>query len=546
VPLAPASSTPAQGAAGLSRRILLLTPADGDAAAIARVLGTGGFEAVACSDLIEVATEFSRDGARGAGAVIMAQEGLFSAAPGEQRVLTSALRAQPEWSDLPLILLAGSPGQGDRAWEFAQSFEPVGNITILERPLRRATLLNAVTVALRTRDRQYDLRETLGELARHRQHLEVMVSEKAAELAASNASLHASERLASLGTLAAGLGHDLANLTLPIRARLEALRSGIESNEALADLDAIGEALAHLSRLSAGMRLMALDPSRETASTPADDLTAWAEETIPMLRASIPMHVRLESAIAPGLGVAIPRHRLAQAVFNLVQNAGEAMGAASGGTVRLVAEGGGDCGDAGVRIEISDNGPGMPPEVRARCFEPYFSTKTRAISTGMGLGMVKGIIEGAGGTITVDSAEGVGTTFRLMLPGARPSAGTRGAGARLTGAISVSQPRAARLARLLLNELGIVSVHHDASTPPSASLWIVDGAGPDCVGEYLGCGGDRRAIVLTPAEPAGGAAFDTIQSRYGDRLARLPAMPSAGMLRKAILSAVGDAVGAAG
>ena len=80
--------------------------------------------------------------------------------------------------------------------------DPLGNVTILETPLRQTTLVNAVAVALRARARQYELRDTLLELAAHRERLEDLVAAKAEELAASTASLHAAERLASLGTLA--------------------------------------------------------------------------------------------------------------------------------------------------------------------------------------------------------------------------------------------------------------------------------------------------------------------------------------------------------
>jgi hypothetical protein len=365
------------------------------------------------------------------------------------------------------------------------------------------------------------------------------VGQKTSELAASTASLLAAERLASLGTMAAGLGHDMANLTLPIRVRLESLRGAVESDEAVADLDAIGEALAHLSRLSAGMRLMALDPTRESASTPADDLSAWADETVPMLRASLPRHVRLECMIAPGLGVSIPRHRLAQAVFNLVQNAGEAMAGRQSGTVRIVAEpavAGGR--EVAVRLRVTDDGPGMTPEVRARCFEPYFSTKVRAISTGMGLGMVRGIIEAAGGTITVDSTPATGTTFCLTLPRVGASA-IEAAAPRVTCAISVSQPRVARLVRLFLNEFRIASMHHEAASPPQSSLWVLEDDAAELLDEYLVRGPDRRAVVLLRHGTERQQRMETARARHGDRLVTIPENPGAGALRNAIAAAAG-------
>ncbi|HVZ94928.1 MAG TPA: hypothetical protein VG797_10500, partial [Phycisphaerales bacterium] len=248
----PAMSARSGDTEGVGRRVLVLAPAEGDTGAIMHALHDGGFQSLPCADISDFGNKVGLDDFSGAGVFIVAQEALLPIGSEEAERLAMILTGQPAWSDLPVVLLASSLGGEDAAWEIARGLNPVGNITILERPLRRTTLINAVAVALRARDRQYELRATLGELAAHREGLQELVAKKSAELASSTASLAQAERLASLGTLAAGLGHDIANLALPIRTRLDALRECCPPGEAIEDVEAIQQALAHLSRLAAG------------------------------------------------------------------------------------------------------------------------------------------------------------------------------------------------------------------------------------------------------------------------------------------------------
>lgn len=527
-------SNPAEREAGrLCLRVLILAPVDGDSVAVSHVLEEGGFAAHSCSDIGEVAREVARDDNQGAGTVIISQEAFAERSGDSQAYLTNALGAQPGWSDLPLILLAGGGGSEDGAWNIARALDPVGNITILERPLRRTTLLNAVAVALRARARQYELRSTLRELADHREHLQELVAQKTADLAASVADLHAAERLASLGTLAAGLGHDIANLTLPIRARLDTLRTTAISEDGRSDIDAIHVALTHLGRLSAGMRLLGMDPARVNASAVATDLAEWMGETGPLLRSALPQHVRFESHIPPGLGVNVARHRLAQAVFNLVQNAGEAMGVQGAGEVRIRAEGSSEPAKPPlVRLSVSDDGPGMTPDTLARCFEPYFSTKGRAIATGMGLGMVKGIVEGAGGSISVASSPGEGTTFTLTLPALQAAPLRPAAPRAATGAITVSDGRIAGLARLFMDQLGLQHVSHRGPDAPSTLVWIVENPDPARVAAFLADDPRRHAVVL--ARSSGPGCVSHLSPEMASRVISLPDTPSPAALRFAL------------
>jgi len=232
------------------------------------------------------------------------------------------------------------------------------------------------------------------------------------------------------------------------------------------------------------------------ASTPAADLEAWCAETTPVWRAAVPRQIRLECTLPRGLGVNVPRHRLAQAVFNLVQNAGEAMAAQPVGTVRITAAAATSAaGTPVVRLEVSDDGPGMPADLLARCFEPYFSTKGRAIATGMGLGMVRGIVESAGGTAHVHSVPGAGTTFTLTLPAAVSGQSTAAAVPR-TAAVTIKAQREASLAMMFLGQLAFKTHRHLDSSVPDSSLWVVEKPDRSLVHAYLDRHPSGQIIIL--------------------------------------------------
>ena len=104
--------------------------------------------------------------------------------------------------------------------------------------------------------------------------------------------------------------------------------------------------------------------------------------------------------------------------MNLVTNAAQAIGSRTGGgTIRIWAGGGAD-GQTSETIDltVSDDGPGIPPELLPRIFDPFFTTKDVGEGSGLGLSIVHGIIERHGGKITVDSVVGSGTTFTIHLP----------------------------------------------------------------------------------------------------------------------------------
>ena len=381
------------------------------------------------------------------------------------------------------------------------------------------------------------------ELLRHREDLARAVKQRTGQLADSVAKLVASERLAALGTLAAGLGHDIANITMPIRARLDMLARAVDSEEARGDIEATLRGVEHLNNLSAGMRLLALDPERAGASAPVADLDEWCSQTTALFRSAVPRHITVECSMPSGVGVPIPAHRLAQAIFNLVQNAGEAMAGQKAGRIGVSAEVASRPGSAGVVVmRISDDGPGMVPEVLAHCFEPYFSTKGRTISTGMGLGMVKGIVETAGGHVLVESEPGRGATFTLSIPVA-PAAEQRTASPpwASTAAVSIRHPRTASLACLFLEQLDVPPRRTPPDVIPEAAIWIMDDPDPARVATYLDGHIHRRVVMLGGLASDGGAVPDRPSEGGDTRIRRLPAVPTPNDLREALAAAGRDA-----
>lgn len=311
------------------------------------------------------------------------------------------------------------------------------------------------------------------ELRQHREHLTELVAERTRELRMSHEQLRQADRLASIGTLAAGLGHDMNNVLLPIRSRLDVLETSDLPPDSLRQLDSIRKSVEYLQHLSDSLHLLALDPSDAEASPAATDLSSWWEQVAPLLGRSVPKPVRLAMSLPGNLPpVAVAPHRLTQAVLNLLVNAGEAVG--DDGKVRLWAEA--LDGGRSVRFSVSDNGEGMTPEVSQRALDPFFTTKKRGLGTGLGLALVHGIVKSAGGAVTIDSEPGHGTTIGLTLPAklSKLQRDPRVATPALAAVVSVTDRRLSSFASTLLENAGFHVQLDESADPGSSRLWITD------------------------------------------------------------------------
>ena len=218
---------------------------------------------------------------------------------------------------------------------------------------------------------------------------------------------------ALLGCLAAGVSHELRNPLATVGLHVEILSEELEhlSADSPAQMrDALTTIQVYLARVEDLLQdYLALVRVATLERTPEDIgalVQVWAKEWQP-LAAVQGVALRLEGVAGLGV-VALHANTLHRAVLNLVQNALEAM--PHGGTLTLR---GARTADA-VALHLQDTGAGMPADVLPRIFEPLYTTKPGG--TGLGLYLVREILTAHEGQVTVESAQGQGTTFTLRLP----------------------------------------------------------------------------------------------------------------------------------
>lgn len=320
------------------------------------------------------------------------------------------------------------------------------------------------------------------ELEQHRRHLDAMVNERTRELDASHEQLRMADRLAAIGTLAAGLGHDMNNVLLPVRARLNALGTMGLPKHACEHLAEVRKSCAYLQQLSDGLHMLALSPDEEATADVATDLHEWWNTVGPLLTRAVPKGVRFDANVEAELPrVPVAGHKLTQAVLNLVVNAGEAILSMPkrprNAAVRLRAHAAGEAAGGGeVHLSVADNGPGMSSEVRARAFDAFFTTKSRALGTGLGLSLVRSVVTSAGGEIDIQTAPGKGTEIVLTFPAVRGHGYDRGESTR-AAAVYILDRRAASMATHILESAGWRVTRTDEPAPPTScgsTMWVTE------------------------------------------------------------------------
>jgi PAS domain S-box-containing protein len=221
--------------------------------------------------------------------------------------------------------------------------------------------------------------------------------------------LRRAERLAELGTLASGMAHEIGTPMNVILGRAEYLLQRAADDGMKKGLTTI---ITQVERITKVMKQLLAFARRRTPEWRTIDLGEIVDDSLEMFeeriaQSRITIDKTCESSLFP---VRADRDQLIQVLINLVMNSIHAM--PEGGQLRLslAREGSHVC------LGLSDTGHGMPEEIRLKVFEPFFTTKDFGKGTGLGLTVVKGIIEEHGGTIDVESIVDKGTTFWIRLP----------------------------------------------------------------------------------------------------------------------------------
>jgi PAS domain S-box-containing protein len=268
-----------------------------------------------------------------------------------------------------------------------------------------------------------DQKAAESRLAALAETLEQRVEERTSELNKTQEALRQSQKMEAIGNLTGGVAHDFNNLLQVISGNLQLLTKDVAGNDRAERR--VTNALAGVSR-GAKLASQLLAFGRRAALEPkVVNIGRFVSGIDEMLRRALGEGIEIETVVAGGLwNTFVDPAQIENALLNLAINARDAMD----GNGKLTIEAGNAfLDDAYVRdhdiaagqyvmLAVSDTGAGMPPEIIAQAFEPFFSTKPEGKGTGLGLSMVYGFVKQSGGHVRIYSEVGTGTTIKLYLP----------------------------------------------------------------------------------------------------------------------------------
>jgi signal transduction histidine kinase/putative methionine-R-sulfoxide reductase with GAF domain len=255
------------------------------------------------------------------------------------------------------------------------------------------------------------------EVTGYAKELEQRVEERTKALQETQVQLIQSGKLAAVGTLAAGVAHELNQPLMVIRGYAQELLADprVADEEAREDLRRIEAQTTRMAAIVNHLR----DFSRQSkGKREVTDLNQVATRAFAFLGQQLKArNIEVIQALDPALPkVWADPLQIEQVLLNLVTNARDAIDASGRGTLTVRTEA---LHDARVALSVTDTGPGIPPDLQGRIFDPFFTTKEVGKGTGLGLSICIGIVEEHGGELRVDSpvAEGRGARFTIVLPG---------------------------------------------------------------------------------------------------------------------------------
>ena len=343
------------------------------------------------------------------------------------------LRESPASRDIPVIFVTAMDSSEDEK----RGLE-LGAVDYLTKPITPAIVLARVRTHLEARQARDMLKRFNAQLV-HQEDQGTHALEQAQR------QLMQSEKMASIGQLAAGVAHEINNPIGFVGSNLGTLTgylqdifsiiAAYERAEALAGNDAAFEEARslrqkldydYLKEDIAGLlgeskdglaRVRKIVQDLKGFSHVSDTVWEWADihqgldSTLNMVWNELKYHCTVSKNYGPLPKIRCLPSQLNQVFMNLLVNAGQAI--ADKGEITITTE----CvGDAAVRVSIGDTGAGIAPEALARVFDPFFTTKPVGKGTGLGLSLAWGIVERHGGKIEVASEVGKGTTFAVTLP----------------------------------------------------------------------------------------------------------------------------------
>ncbi|MFO0723454.1 MAG: PAS domain S-box protein [Myxococcota bacterium] len=307
------------------------------------------------------------------------------------------------------------------------------------------------------------------------------------------------QRMETIGLLAGGVAHDFNNVLAAILGAAELARESLPpSHPTRAHLSDISSAVERAAEITRQLLSLAKKQVVEARWVSVDRVLASME---PLLRRLLGSTIRLEIQGQTSSAVRIDPGQLQQVLVNLAVNARDAM--PSGGTLMIrtaelsaeaaglvaapTSEGSSPTWQRFVRIEVVDQGTGIPPELQSRIFEPFFTTKGGHRGTGLGLATCQVIIEQAQGRILLSSAVGSGSTFSVLLPAYdqaaesdRPATAERPAGGPEEILIVEDEPSLIRLISTTLQSYGY-RIHAASDGAEALRLLTAGTVRPDLV-----------------------------------------------------------------
>jgi PAS domain S-box-containing protein len=234
-----------------------------------------------------------------------------------------------------------------------------------------------------------------------------------AELARQRETSHQREKLAALGSLLAGVAHELNNPLSVVVARAVLLE---EQGDPATRTSAakIRTAAERCARIVRTFLAMARQQQPQRGPVAMNDVVLAALDIAGYAIRSCSIEIELDLALDLPLVLA-DADQLHQVLLNLIINAQQSL-CDQAPPRRIRVSSGLDAASNRLRIVVADNGPGIPAHLRVRVFEPYFTTKAVGVGTGVGLAVSLGIVEAHGGTLSVDCADGGGAAFMITLP----------------------------------------------------------------------------------------------------------------------------------